>query len=145
MSSTCSSPISISTKRAQSLESMSGTYLVMASLMSMVRTGSSRDKFPVMYSPPNLYTNLSRSCRDRALDRLIPIFFAAPANKTVLDLQDILQRFAFDNICKIAFGHDLAYLQPSIPQEKFAVAFETAVLLSSQRSNVIHPVYWKIK
>ncbi|KAI7992835.1 Cytochrome P450 94A2 [Camellia lanceoleosa] len=78
-------------------------------------------------------------------DRLIPIFFAAPANKTVLDLQDILQRFAFDNICKIAFGHDLAYLQPSVPQEKFAVAFETAVLLSSQRSNVIHPVYWKIK
>ncbi|KAI7991490.1 Cytochrome P450 94A2 [Camellia lanceoleosa] len=59
-------------------------------------------------------------------DRLIPILSSAAANKTVLDLQDILQRFAFDNICKIAFGHDPAYLLPSLLQEKFAVAFNNA-------------------
>ncbi|CAL5357408.1 unnamed protein product [Camellia sinensis] len=78
-------------------------------------------------------------------DRLIPILSAAAANKTVLDLQDILQRFAFDNICKIAFGHDPAYLLPSLPQEKFAVAFETAVRISSKRFEYIHPLFWKTK
>ncbi|KAI7991884.1 Cytochrome P450 94A1 [Camellia lanceoleosa] len=54
-------------------------------------------------------------------DRLIPILSSAAVNKTVLDFQDILQRFAFDNICKIAFGDDPAYLLPSLPQEKFAL------------------------
>ncbi|XP_010248252.1 PREDICTED: cytochrome P450 94A1-like, partial [Nelumbo nucifera] len=36
--------------------------------------------------------------------RLLPILSTAAAEKSVIDLQDILQRFAFDNICKIAFG-----------------------------------------
>ncbi|KAK6128228.1 hypothetical protein DH2020_038032 [Rehmannia glutinosa] len=66
-------------------------------------------------------------------DRLIPILENAAENKTVLDFQDILQRFAFDNICKIAFGYDPEYLSPSLPQEKFALAFEKAVKLSTDR------------
>ncbi|XP_076883710.1 cytochrome P450 94A1-like [Bidens hawaiensis] len=78
-------------------------------------------------------------------ERLLPILSTAAANNTVLDLQDILQRFAFDNICKIAFGHDPAYLTPSLPQRKFAVAFEDAVRISSQRFRTITPLIWKIK
>ncbi|KAI7992145.1 Cytochrome P450 94A2 [Camellia lanceoleosa] len=78
-------------------------------------------------------------------DRLTPIFSAAAANKTVLDLQDILQRFGFDNICKIAFGHDPAYLLPSLPQEKFALAFENAARISGERFGEFHPLIWKIK
>ena len=64
---------------------------------------------------------------DELNKRLIPILTNAAANNTVLDLQDILQRFALDNICRIAFGYDPAYLTPSLPQAKFAVAFEDAV------------------
>ncbi|KAL7198093.1 hypothetical protein ACSBR2_020584 [Camellia fascicularis] len=78
-------------------------------------------------------------------DRLIPILSSAAANKTVIDLQDILQRFAFDNICKIAFGHDPAYLLPSLPQEKFAVAFDTAARISGERFRAFHPLFWKTK
>ncbi|KAI7991649.1 Cytochrome P450 94A2 [Camellia lanceoleosa] len=78
-------------------------------------------------------------------DRLIPIFSTTAANKTVLDLQDILQRFGFDNICKIAFGHDPAYLLPALPHEKFAVAFEAAVQISSERFRAFHPLIWKTK
>jgi fatty acid omega-hydroxylase len=78
-------------------------------------------------------------------ERLIPILSTAAENQTVLDLQDILQRFAFDNICKIAFGYDPAYLSPSLPQEEFAVAFEEATRLSSIRFGSITPLYWKIK
>ncbi|KAJ9188024.1 hypothetical protein P3X46_003425 [Hevea brasiliensis] len=75
-------------------------------------------------------------------ERLIPILSSAAANGTVLDFQDILQRFAFDNICKIAFGYDPAYLLPSLPQAKFAQAFEDSVRISSDRFNSL---FWKIK
>ncbi|KAG8389250.1 hypothetical protein BUALT_Bualt02G0209300 [Buddleja alternifolia] len=78
-------------------------------------------------------------------DRLIPILNRAAAEKTVIDFQDILQRFAFDNVCKIAFGYDPAYLSPSLPPEKFAVAFDKAVKLSTERFTSFIPNFWKIK
>ena len=78
-------------------------------------------------------------------DRLIPILSSAAATGTVLDFQDILQRFAFDNICKIAFGFDPAYLLPSLPQTKFAQAFEESVIISSDRFKALIPLVWKIK
>lgn len=76
-------------------------------------------------------------------DRLIPILSNAAKNQTVLDLQDILQRFAFDNICKIAFGYDPEYLTPSLPQSKFAVAFDDAVKVSAMRFRTFFPILWK--
>ncbi|CAH1417761.1 unnamed protein product [Lactuca virosa] len=82
---------------------------------------------------------------DELNNRLIPILTTAAANDTVLDLQDILQRFALDNICRIAFGYDPAYLTPSLPQAKFAVAFEDAVRISSERFRTITPLFWKFK
>ncbi|XP_057964668.1 cytochrome P450 94A1-like [Malania oleifera] len=78
-------------------------------------------------------------------DRLLPILSAAAKNKTVLDFQDIFQRFAFDNVCKIAFGYDPGYLSPSLSQEKFAQAFEDATQISSDRFNSIFPLVWKLK
>lgn len=78
-------------------------------------------------------------------DRLIPILKKAASERTVLDFQDILQRFAFDNICKIAFGYDPKYLLPSLPEAEFAVAFETAVRHSSKRFSCFVPLQWKIK
>ncbi|XP_073063502.1 cytochrome P450 94A2-like [Primulina eburnea] len=78
-------------------------------------------------------------------DRLIPILKKAASERTVLDFQDILQRFAFDNICKIAFGYDPKYLLPSVPEAEFAVAFENAVRHSRKRFNSFVPLQWKIK
>ncbi|XP_059433415.1 cytochrome P450 94A1-like [Corylus avellana] len=78
-------------------------------------------------------------------DRLIPILSSAAATGTVLDFQDILRRFTFDNICKIAFGFDPAYLLPTLPQAKFAQAFEDGVKISSDRLNELIPGVWKIK
>ncbi|KAM1007598.1 hypothetical protein ACFX2I_004153 [Malus domestica] len=77
-------------------------------------------------------------------DRLIPILSASAASSSVLDFQDILQRFGFDNICRIAFGYDPDYLLPSLPEAKFAVAFDEAVQISSDRFTLPHPV-WKLK
>ncbi|CAL1383185.1 unnamed protein product [Linum trigynum] len=79
--------------------------------------------------------------------RLIPTLSAAAANTAAatLDLQDILQRFAFDNICKIAFGYDPGYLAPTLPEARFATAFENAVRIISGRFNSGVPQIWKIK
>ncbi|KAF3436194.1 hypothetical protein FNV43_RR23286 [Rhamnella rubrinervis] len=77
--------------------------------------------------------------------RLLPILSTAAANKSLLDFQDILERFAFDNICEIAFGYDPAYLIPSLPQSKFAAAFDDASMISRERSAAWVPMLWKIK
>ncbi|KAE8730645.1 Cytochrome P450 94A2 [Hibiscus syriacus] len=78
-------------------------------------------------------------------DRLIPMFSDATVDKTVLDLQEILQRFAFDNVCKIAFGFDPACLSPSLPSAEFAEAFEDATNISSRRFRALFSLSWKIK
>lgn len=79
-------------------------------------------------------------------DRLLPILASAAATQDqILDFQDILQRFAFDNICKIAFGFDAEYLTPSVERSKFAVAYEEATEISSKRFREPLPLIWKVK
>ncbi|KAL3717389.1 hypothetical protein ACJRO7_008901 [Eucalyptus globulus] len=80
-------------------------------------------------------------------ERLVPLLASAAKSGSVIDMEDILQRFAFDNICKIAFGFDAEYLSPSLPQPraKFAEAFEDAVRISSARFREFFPVIWRIK
>ncbi|OVA05298.1 Cytochrome P450 [Macleaya cordata] len=78
-------------------------------------------------------------------DRLIPFLSSTAEKNSVLDLQDILQRFAFDNICKIAFGFDPGYLSPSLPRSEFAIAFEEATKISGERFNSMIPLVWKLK
>ncbi|XP_075651554.1 cytochrome P450 94A2-like [Castanea sativa] len=77
--------------------------------------------------------------------RLIPTLTSAAERGTVLDFQDILQRFTFDNICNIAFGFDPAYLLPSLPQTELDLAFENGIKCSSERGNALFPGVWKIK
>ncbi|MCL7044906.1 hypothetical protein MKW94_009555 [Papaver nudicaule] len=78
-------------------------------------------------------------------DRLIPILSTTAEQNSVLDLQDILQRFAFDNISKISFGYDPAYLSPSLHKTEFATAFEEATEISGGRFRYATPLVWKVK
>ncbi|KAF3775460.1 Cytochrome P450 94A2 [Nymphaea thermarum] len=77
--------------------------------------------------------------------RLLPLLASAAKSKTVLDLQDVLQRFAFDNICKIAFGSDPGCLDPDVPASDFAAAFDDAVWLTGQRLTTAVWFVWKLK
>ncbi|WCJ23106.1 Cytochrome P450 94A1 [Euphorbia peplus] len=74
--------------------------------------------------------------------RLIPILSSAAKNRTVLDFENVLQRFGFDNICQIAFGYDPECLLPSLPEQKIAEAFEDGIRISSERFGSLS---WKIK
>ncbi|GMH20876.1 hypothetical protein Nepgr_022718 [Nepenthes gracilis] len=77
--------------------------------------------------------------------RLIPILSDAAKNRTVLDIQDILTRFTFDNICQIAFGYDPEGLSPSLPESQFTSAFDEAGAIITERFKTIFPMLWKIK
>ncbi|XP_051185925.1 cytochrome P450 CYP94D108-like [Lolium perenne] len=39
-------------------------------------------------------------------DRLLPLLRRAAGSGVVLDMEDVLERFAFDTICMVSFGHD---------------------------------------
>ncbi|KAI3923119.1 hypothetical protein MKX01_014502 [Papaver californicum] len=77
-------------------------------------------------------------------DRLIPLLQAS-SNNTVLDLQDVLRRFAFDNICRFSFGLDPGCLQLDMPMSEFAVAFDLSSKLSAERAICVSPLIWKVK
>lgn len=78
--------------------------------------------------------------------RLIPVLEKAAETRGILDLQDILERFAFDNICKLAFNVDPACLAgDGTDGGEFMRAFESATTLSAGRFNYAVPHFWKIK
>ncbi|KAJ7972069.1 putative Cytochrome P450 [Quillaja saponaria] len=96
----------------------------------------------------------SKSLRNFVMDnvrveiqtRLVPVLAKAAKTGHVLDLQDILERFAFDNVCKLTFNFDPCCLgDDGTVGTELAQAFEDATNLSSGRSRYAFPLLWKIK
>ncbi|XP_030545074.1 cytochrome P450 86B1-like [Rhodamnia argentea] len=63
-------------------------------------------------------------------------------DKPPLDLQDVLLRFTFDNICTAALGIDPGCLTVDLPDVLFARAFEEATELTLLRF-MVPPFVWK--
>ncbi|CAI8616326.1 unnamed protein product [Vicia faba] len=81
--------------------------------------------------------------------RLIPLIASKTGEKGdgFIDMQDILRRFSFDNICKFSFGLDPCCLVPSLPLpvSKLANAFDLSSKLSAGRAMNASPLIWKMK
>nr|CAD1843623.1 unnamed protein product [Ananas comosus var. bracteatus] len=58
--------------------------------------------------------------------RLLPVLDEAHESRTAVDLQNVLLRLTFDNVCMIAFGIDPGCLRRGLPDIPFARAFEDA-------------------
>ncbi|XP_050232686.1 cytochrome P450 86B1-like [Mercurialis annua] len=58
--------------------------------------------------------------------RLLPVLENAVQKSADIDLQDILLRLTFDNVCMMAFGVDPGCLSLDLPEIPFARAFEDA-------------------
>ncbi|KAK7310252.1 hypothetical protein RJT34_07651 [Clitoria ternatea] len=58
--------------------------------------------------------------------RLLPVLDSCAKKSIAIDLQDVLLRLTFDNVCMIAFGVDPGCSQPHLPDIPFAKAFEDA-------------------
>lgn len=85
-----------------------------------------------------------QSMRDLVHDKLLKLVENAVRNTSVIDLQDVLLRFTFDNICTAAFGVDAGCLSTSteLPDVPFAKAFEDATENTLFRF-CVPPVIWK--
>ncbi|PQQ05209.1 cytochrome P450 86B1 [Prunus yedoensis var. nudiflora] len=64
------------------------------------------------------------------------------SRNSVIDLQEVLLRFTFDNICTAALGVDPGCLALDLPQIPFAKAFEEATELTLFRF-MVPPFVWK--
>ncbi|CAL9204345.1 unnamed protein product [Musa hybrid cultivar] len=84
--------------------------------------------------------------RLEAADRLVPLLRQASRDGQVLDLQELFDRFAFDNIISLVFDQDADCLQRGNKEgERFFRAFHVAAHLSVDRLKLPHPLVWKLK
>ncbi|KAJ0780548.1 putative cytochrome P450 [Helianthus annuus] len=78
--------------------------------------------------------------------RFVPVLERAAALNKVVDLQDLLERYSFDNICKVAFNFDPGCLAgDGTSGSEFLKAFEEAATFSFGRFMYILPGLYKIK
>ncbi|CAK7331292.1 unnamed protein product [Dovyalis caffra] len=77
-------------------------------------------------------------------NRLWNILDKAATEKLSVDLQDLLLRLTFDNICGLTFGKDPETLSPEMPENPFAIAFDTATEATLQR--LLYPgLLWRVE
>ncbi|KAM7522094.1 hypothetical protein LguiA_011996 [Lonicera macranthoides] len=76
--------------------------------------------------------------------RLWRILENAAEENIAVDLQDLLLRLTFDNICGLTFGKDPETLSPGLPENPFANAFDSATEATLQR--LLYPGFlWRLK
>jgi cytochrome P450 len=76
----------------------------------------------------------------------VPLLEEAAESGKILDLQEILRRFAFDTICKVSLGTNPCCLDLSRPEPPPLVkAFDRASEISAMRSMAPVFLVWKIK
>lgn len=82
---------------------------------------------------------------DEVNNRLIPILESAAQGGRILDMQDVLRRFAFDTICHVSLGMDPFCLDLSRPPPPIAAAFDSASMISAMRGAAPIFAVWKLK
>ncbi|KAK4486146.1 hypothetical protein RD792_008814 [Penstemon davidsonii] len=97
------------------------------------------------FSAKSLREFLVKIVEDEVNARLIPALDDAVENDKILDMQDLLRRFAFDTICKVSLGMDPLCLDLSQPPPPLAVAFDTASMSSAMRGAAPISAIWKCK
>ncbi|KAK9176202.1 hypothetical protein WN944_028216 [Citrus x changshan-huyou] len=77
-------------------------------------------------------------------NRLWRILDQAAEQNFPVDLQDLLLRLTFDNICGLTFGKDPETLSPELPENPFSIAFDTATEATLQR--LLYPGFlWRLE
>ncbi|KAG2674730.1 hypothetical protein I3760_13G152100 [Carya illinoinensis] len=121
-----------------------GIFNVDAHLWTVQRKIASHE-----FNTKSLKHFISDTVASEISDRLIPYLSAACEENRAIDLQDVLQRFAFDNICQVAFGVNPECLTSdsmyqNLPSSNFVKAFDDAVEISSSRFLSPLPLLWKL-
>lgn len=118
----------------------SGIFNVDGELWSTQRKLASHE-----FSTKSLREFVVKTLQEEVENRLIPVLNSAAEEQKVIDLQDVLRRFAFDIVCRVSLGTDPFCLDFSRPIPPLVRAFDTASMISAMRGAA--PVYlvWKVK
>ena len=97
------------------------------------------------FSTKSLREFVMRILEEEVEGRLLPLLESAMEKNEVLDLQDVLRRFAFETVCKVSLGVDPCCLDLSRPVPPLVRAFDRASEICAMRG--MAPVYavWKMK
>lgn len=96
------------------------------------------------FTTRTLRIGMARWVSRSVTERFLPILQSASEAKTSVDLQDLLLRLTFDNICGLAFGKDPETLSPDLPDNAFSLAFDRATEASLNRF-IFPEVVWRFK
>ncbi|XP_047063810.1 cytochrome P450 86A4-like [Lolium rigidum] len=96
------------------------------------------------FTTRTLRTAMSRWVSRSIHHRLLPILADAAAANVHVDLQDLLLRLTFDNICGLAFGNDPETLARGLPDNAFASSFDRATEATLNRF-ILPECVWRCK
>ncbi|KAI3831340.1 hypothetical protein MKX03_034126 [Papaver bracteatum] len=85
----------------------------------------------------------TESLNELVHSRLLPVLDELIKNSASVDLQDVLLRLTFDNVCMLAFGVDPGCLGLGLPEIPFARAFEDATEMTVLRF-IMPSFVWKL-
>lgn len=117
-----------------------GIFNVDGDLWSLQRKLASHE-----FSTKSLREFVVQVLEDEVVNRLIPVLENAAEINGVLDMQEVLRRFAFDTICKVSLGMDPSCLDMSSPPPPLAAAFDAASEISAMRGAAPVFAVWKLK
>ncbi|KAH6787875.1 hypothetical protein C2S52_007427 [Perilla frutescens var. hirtella] len=97
------------------------------------------------FTNPDFYNHLERTVWNKVENGLFPVLddFCKREGRSGLDLQDIFQRFTFDNICKIILDYDPCSLRVELPDVRCEKAFSVVAEPLLHR-HVIPETIWKL-
>ncbi|KAF3435231.1 hypothetical protein FNV43_RR22318 [Rhamnella rubrinervis] len=97
------------------------------------------------FSTKSLREYVMNTLQEEVEHRLLPVLESLVTSAQVIDLQDLLRRFAFNAICKVSLGIDRCSLDPSELVSPLATAFDAASGICAGRGTAPLFIIWKIK
>lgn len=103
------------------------------------------------FNSKSLRTFVVQTIQQETSTRLLPLLKKSAAGGVAIDIQDMLERYTFDNVCVVAFNEDPACLAEDEPSDRtnkmssFAQAYRNAADLSFGRFRYAITWLWKIK
>lgn len=97
------------------------------------------------FSTKSLREFVVKTLEEEVEQRLVPLLEEAAESERVVDLQDVLRRFAFDTICKVSLGTDPFCLDLDRPVPALVTAFDCASEISARRATAPLYLIWKLK
>ncbi|KAG2383847.1 hypothetical protein LR48_Vigan10g284200 [Vigna angularis] len=103
-----------------------------------------RDLFHSLFKQKSFEVFLEKTIHNKVQNSLLPVLDHVQQQGSVVDLQDVFNRFTFDNICSIVLGNDPNCLSVDFPEVEIEKAFNEAEESIFHR-HVVPRCVWKLQ